>query len=101
MQELSEESSNPLSSHASQGPVDLFAFSNGIPGGLNKENNGFDFSETSVGQNGVTSDLFSQNEYNETKGDSDSQPPGGDADDENFGNFETAFAETGLKSEVD
>ncbi|PWA78150.1 hypothetical protein CTI12_AA218260 [Artemisia annua] len=75
--ELSEESSNPLSSHASQGPVDLFAFSNGIPGGLHKENNGFDFSQTSVGQNGVTSDPFSQNEYNETK----------------------AIAETGLKSE--
>nr|GEU81832.1 hypothetical protein [Tanacetum cinerariifolium] len=97
--ELSEESSNPLSPHASHGPVDLFAFSNGNPGGFHTENNGFDFSQTSVGQNGVTSDPFSQNEWNETKGDSDSQPPGGDADDANFGNFEATFAETGSKSE--
>lgn len=98
--EVSEERFDPLGSHvASNRPVDLFAFPNGVSGGSHKENNGFDFSQSSVVQNGVASDLFSQTEWKETKDDSESQPPGVGADDENFGKFETTFPEDGSKLE--
>lgn len=102
MQESSEERFDPLGSHdAPHRPVDLFAFSNGVPGGSHKESNGFDFSQSSVVQNGVASHPFSQTEWKETKDDSDSQSPGAGVD-ENFGKSETIFPEAGgSKPEVE
>ncbi|KAI3747387.1 hypothetical protein L6452_09842 [Arctium lappa] len=98
--ELSAESNYQLGSHdASQGPVDLFSLPNGLPGGSHYENNGFDFKQNPVLQNGVTSDPFFQTEWKEAKDDSDSQAPGGGVDDENFGKFETTFPEAESKLE--
>ncbi|XP_024977172.1 uncharacterized protein LOC112514790 isoform X2 [Cynara cardunculus var. scolymus] len=97
--ELSPESNYPLGSHdASQGSVDLFSLPNGLPGS-HYENNGVDFKQNSVLQNGVASDSFFQTEWKDAKDDSDSQPPGGDVDDENFGKFETTFPEAESKPE--
>lgn len=80
--------------------TNLFSFPNGIHSGSHKENNGFDFSQISVVQNGVASDPFSQTEFKETKDTSDSLTRGGDANDENFGKFETTFPASGSKLEV-
>lgn len=98
--ELSEESKGTLGSHdASHRPVDLFAFSNGVHEGSHRNNNGFDLSQSSVFQNGVSSDSLSQIGWMETKDDSDSQTPGWGSDDGSLGKFETTFPEAGLKQE--
>ncbi|KAI3775897.1 hypothetical protein L1987_45654 [Smallanthus sonchifolius] len=96
--ELFKERFDPLGSHdTSHGSVDLFSFSNGVPGGSHMENNGFDFSQIPVVENGFASDPFSQTEGKEAKDDPDSQPPDVGADDESFGKFETTFQESGSK----
>lgn len=87
--EVSEGSNSPLGVHvASNKPVDLFSFPNGLNGESHKENNGFDFRQNSGVQNVVASDPFSQTEWDKSK------------NDENLGNFETSFSESGLKQQA-
>ncbi|XP_071705803.1 uncharacterized protein [Rutidosis leptorrhynchoides] len=93
--DLSKERFNSLGSHdVPHRPVDLFAFSNGVPGGSHMVNTPFDFSQSSVVQNGVTSDPFSQTEWKETKDNSDLQSPGAGVH-KNSGNIEITFPEIG------
>ncbi|XP_023761227.1 uncharacterized protein LOC111909682 [Lactuca sativa] len=79
---------------------DLFSFPNGLNDDSHKEkNNGFDFRQSPVAQNIVSSDSFSQTESNKSKNATVSQPPveGNENDDENVGKSEISFQEAESK----
>lgn len=83
---------------------DLFSFPNGLNDDSHKEkNNGFDFRQSPVAQNIVSSDSFSQTESNKSKNATVSQPPveGNENDDENVGKSEISFQEAESKPQVD